>query len=251
MKGFLNVLLTVSFAGLAANAAEVQSLTANPQAFDSLYGQESLTGSDYGLKKIKEVKTSDGLLIRYQQTYKGIPVDGYHVIRKISSDNSTNLRGDLVSGLEADLAKGVAHESLVEDYLAKAQSAHLSQAVAKTGWDYSNIRNERSIYIDEAGKAHVAQIVSFFAENLTKGEPSRPVFVYDVATGKLLKSYNALSHEKAHGPGGNEKTGKYFYDGVQHPELNVKIDATGKCAMDAEHVETHNMNHSYWDSKIH
>jgi vibriolysin len=87
--------------------------------------------------------------------------------------------------------------------------------------------------------------VSFFIDVPGGGEPARPVFLVDAHSGQVLFEYDALTHaEIGTGPGGNEKTGRYFYDGTaeQYDKLDVEVDGAN-CTMNNANVKTVDLNH--------
>ena len=57
-----------------------------------------------------------------------------------------------------------------------------------------------------------------------------PTYMVD-ETGKIIEEYDALTNHEVTGPGGNEKTGKYFY-GTDYDALNVNIANDGKRCME-------------------
>ena len=177
---------------------------------------------------------------RYQQTFRGVPVFGESVV--VSEDASGNVRalfGRKATGLAADIRS-------VNPGLSKAQAL----AAGKRAWLGSSlasrkVRNEKSdltIWIDDAGKAHLAYVVDFVADSARGGDPTRPMLIIDARNGKVLKQWENLQHvEIGTGPGGNQKTGQYEY-GTDFGYNDV-AQSGSTCTMNNANVKTVNLNH--------
>ena len=177
---------------------------------------------------------------RYTQTFRGVPIFGEQVI--VSEDAQGNVRtlfGRKVSGLAAELPAG-------KPKLDQAQALALGKRAGMGARAASLVtRNESSrqmIFVDDAGHAHMAYVVSYFADAPNGGSPSRPVVVLDANSGKLIKKWDNLQHaEIGTGPGGNEKTGQYEY-GTDFGFLDV-AESGSDCTMENTNVRTVNLNH--------
>ena len=104
---------------------------------------------------------------RYQQTFRGVPVFGESVI--VSEDASGNVRalfGRKATGLASDIRS-------VRPGLGKAQALAIGKRAALgSSLASRTVQNEKSdltIFVDEAGKAHLAYVVSFFADSGSAG----------------------------------------------------------------------------------
>jgi Zn-dependent metalloprotease len=177
---------------------------------------------------------------RYQQTFRGVPVFGDSVI--VSEDARGNVRalfGRKVTGLAADLRS-------VRPALSKAQAL----AAGKRAWLGNSlaarkVENEKSdlmIWVDDAGKAHLAYVVDFYADSVRGGHPTRPMMIIDARNGKVLKQWENLQHAQiGTGPGGNQKTGQYEY-GTDFGYNDV-AQSGSTCTMNNANVKTVNLNH--------
>src|SRR3546814_13529288 len=68
------------------------------------------------------------------------------------------------------------------------------------------------IYVDDNDRAHLAYVVTFFADSANGGSPTRPVVIIDARSGRILRQYDNLQNaEIGTGPGGTQKTGQYEY----------------------------------------
>src|SRR6476619_1830839 len=139
-----------SHLGVAAQASQKHAEMLGLDANSSLHVLATSTDSD-GTRHY-----------RYQQMFRGVPVFGENVI--VSEDKSGKLRnlfGRSVGGLAGELPN-------VAPKIARA--AALSTAKGATlGSHASVMRIEREdarqmIYIDDANHAHMAYVVSFFAD---------------------------------------------------------------------------------------
>ncbi len=176
---------------------------------------------------------------RYQQTFRGLPIFGEHVI--VNEDESGNLRtlfGRKVDGLASEIPAGRPRLS-ANRALAVGKSAGLGtrQGFMRT----SGEKAELMIHIDDAGRARKAYVVSYFADTLRGGSPMRPTVIVDAETGRVLQQWDNLQHALVGtGPGGNAKTGQYEY-GTNYGYMDVTQSGT-TCTMNNTNVKTVNLN---------
>lgn len=114
---------------------------------------------------------------------------------------------------------------------------------ARAGAKGSNERVKLFVMQDEAGQARLVYLVSWLAAS---EQPSRPFVVIDAQSGAELKRWEGINHKDATGPGGNVKTGKYFYGSDFGPLL---VDDS--CRMTSPNVDTVNMNHATTGGAVH
>jgi vibriolysin len=105
-----------------------------------------------------------------------------------------------------------------------------------------NEKSEQMIFIDDNDRAHVAYVVSFYADTNGGGSPTRPFVIIDANNGRILKQWDGLTHALVGtGPGGNAKTGQYEYGtGGLHPYLDVSQSGT-TCTMNNAQVKSVDM----------
>ncbi|HVQ32851.1 MAG TPA: M4 family metallopeptidase [Lysobacter sp.] len=193
---------------------------------------------------LRELRTStdkDGTKhYRYQQTFRGIPVWGEHVIVTEGKDgNVRNLFGRMASNLAGELP-AVAAKLTPANALALGKGAGLGNRIG-----FMRTENEKSepvIFIDDNDRAHLAYVVSFFADTAGGGSPTRPFVILDAQNGRILKQWDGLTHAQGTGPGGNAKTGQYEYTGLTglHPYLDVTQSGT-TCTMTNTNVKSVNL----------
>ena len=99
------------------------------------------------------------------------------------------------------------------------------------------------IYIDDANHAHMTYVVSFFADSIKGGSPTRPFVIVDANSGKVLKKWEGLTTALVGtGPGGNTKTGQYEWgSGGKYGFLDVTQSST-TCTMNNTNVKSVNLN---------
>lgn len=196
--------------------------------------------SQSALEQIGVVADADGTRhFRYQQTFRGIPVWGEHVVVTENGKGEVlNLFGRQINGLAADLGSATAK-----------LTATSALAVAKSSERISrNVRTEREesrqmIYVDDNGYAQLVYVVSFFADKVGGGEPRRPFVIVDAQTGNVLKRWDGLTTAQVGtGPGGNAKTGQYEWgSGGRYGYLDV-AQSGSTCTMNNTDVKTVNLN---------
>ncbi|NIO85417.1 MAG: hypothetical protein GTN53_33220, partial [Candidatus Aminicenantes bacterium] len=176
---------------------------------------------------------------RYQQSFKGIPVWGMQTNVGIGPDNNVvRLHGTIILDTPRDIA-GIPASLDPQGALKRMKELHKKKDKGAQ-WHFRNEEYGTYIYIDKKGKAHLCYVVSFFADT-EKGNPSQFIHFIDVKTGKALHSFDMLNYAQGTGPGGNLKTGYYYY-GIDYPGFCV-TEAAGICTMDCPEVRTIDLNH--------
>lgn len=260
------MLSAVSLCMLTAvgHAAERQSLRDNPTINNMIAQQQSIPASvSINAKQLVDLNnSSDNLHIRksynnangtvtkrYQQFYKGIPVIGDDIIITSSDAGVFSFaHGAVLKEIGQDVSN-VTPKITSAEALSIAKNTQQLSVSSKTSHGSSQYTNEQSelvIWQDSDGVAKLVYSVSYVAYG---NQPTRPKIFIDAKTGKVLHSYENLQTADATGPGGNQKTGKYFY-GTDFDPMNV-AQSGSTCAMTNSNVETVNMNHSTSGGSIH
>jgi len=177
---------------------------------------------------------------RYQQTFRGIPVFGEQVI--VSEDGNGNVRtlfGRKVEGLASELP---ATKAKLDKAQALAIGKRAGLGVRAASLVTRNEKSEQMIFIDDNGRAHLAYVVSYFADAAKGGSPTRPFVIVDANSGAVIKQWDNLQHALiGTGPGGNLKTGQYEY-GTDFGFNDVAQSGT-TCTMNNTNVKSVNLNH--------
>lgn len=174
---------------------------------------------------------------RYQQSFRGVPIFGEHVI--VSEDKSGTVRnmfGRTVNGLAGELPATSVR-------IAKAQALSIAKASALGNRISKREDARQMIYVDDANHAHMSYVVTFFADSITGGHPTRPFVIVDANTGKVLKKWEGLETALVGtGPGGNTKTGQYEWgSGGKYGYLDV-TQSSSTCTMNNANVKSVNLN---------
>ena len=256
----LLALSPLAFALLCANAAAVERIDLHRTDLDALNRQyqaavgragaaalpaqrhAELLGldADASLVKLKEKFDRNGTRhYRYQQTYRGLPIFGHQVAVSERSGEVRSVFGWQVEGLARELPS-------VTPSLSSSQALTLGKhygmgertLVMQTEREQSTL----SVYVDESDRAHLAYVVTYFADSAQGGSPTRPVIIINANDGRVIKQWDNLQHALiGTGPGGNAKTGQYEY-GTDFGFMDVEQTGT-TCAMTNANVKTVNLNH--------
>ena len=178
---------------------------------------------------------------RYQQTYLGLPIWGEQIIVTENRDGSIrHLFGNRVSGLEREIGTTASKLTGAQALEAGKRAALGSRLLALRT---EREKSEKMIFIDDNGRAHVAYVVSFFADSAKGGSPTRPTVILDANSGKVLKQWDGLTNALVGtGPGGNAKTGQYEWgSGGRYGFLDVTQSGT-TCTMNNSVVKSVNLN---------
>ncbi|WP_281561738.1 M4 family metallopeptidase [Thalassomonas sp. RHCl1] len=203
----------------------------------------------------KSIKTKDGKTkTRYQQLYQDVPVYGHSLVATEGID------GELleVSGaVIRELAKDI--ETTKAAISRKQAISLLVKTKGHSTLDLENTSAELMIKIEKE-IARLVYKVSYFS--VADGVPTRPMAFIDANSGEIIEAWEGLNQVKAGevhpkvsasfaatGPGGNEKTGKYYY-GTDFGTLEVS-ESSGTCTMENANVKTINMKNRYWFGRTH
>ena len=204
-------------------------------------------GADANSTLLMRVKREDHGVrnYRYDQTWRGIPIFGQGVV--VSEDGTGNVRtmfGNLFSGLDQDIASTTPRLGRAAALVA-GKRAGLGSRIS--GMLTRDEKTELVVHIDDSGRGRLAYAVSFFADGVSGGSPTRPIVLVDANDGRVLKQWENLQHALVGtGPGGNTKTGQYEY-GTNYGYLDVAQSGT-TCTMNSTNVKTVNLNNASTNS---
>ena len=233
----------------AANLAQLQahysSLVANKGVPAMAHTRhEQLIGADADTRLVLMYRNSDHGVrnTRYQQTFRGIPVYGESIVvsEDAASGKLRTLFGRQVTGLSAEIAD-TPSKVFKGQALAIAKQAALGNRLG--AMQAHNEKSELMIFVDDAGHAHKAYVVNFFADGPMGGKPTRPFVIVDANSGKVLKQWEGLTNALiGTGPGGNTKTGQYEWgSGGRYGFLDV-TQSGNTCTMTNANVKSVNLN---------
>ncbi|MFC3024719.1 M4 family metallopeptidase [Vibrio zhugei] len=218
---FSSAVSAATIVNLSPNSAQAKNMapSANPAAQLGLANQT--------LKSTKTVSVGNKTKARVKQYYKGVEVYGHSLVADVNQQGLyANLNGKYVQGINDD----------VFSVTPKLNDKQAIQTVLQDKGLETSKRSSAKLYIwlDDSNKAHLVYLVDVL---LMSPKPSRPFTIVDAVNGQILKQWEQLAHDRqATGPGGNEKTGEYFY-GTDYGYLIV----SDNCAMTNDKVETIDM----------
>ncbi|MDO7642374.1 MAG: M4 family metallopeptidase [Reinekea forsetii] len=187
-------------------------------------------------------------LEKYRQHYNGIPVWGSALTRQKAGAAPVQIQGQFVQGINTDVATVVPQlgakavlQQAMQDRVLQSQGVSLGSVDLARYYDAAeNKQSELWIQLDANDRAQLVYLVSWVEYG---DQPTRPTLIIDAQSGEVLDQWDALSHLDAKGPGGNEKTGQYYFgpsdSGFDYPPLIVDDN----CRMDTANVETIDLNH--------
>ena len=179
---------------------------------------------------------------RYQQTFRGMPIFGEHVI---VSEGKQRQRPQPVR--PRGQRPGRANCRRRRRSWPRRRPC---RSPRPTPWAATRraMRTEREdarqmIYIDDANRAHMAYVVSFFADSVKGGSPTRPFVIVDAQQRQGPQEVGRPDHALVGtGPGGNTKTGQYEWgSGGRYGFLDVTQSGT-TCTMNNANVKSVNLN---------
>ncbi|KGI77858.1 M4 family metallopeptidase [Oleiagrimonas soli] len=214
--------------------------------------------ADASLMPGHSARTAHGTLkTREHQMFRGVPVYGRSiVVERDASGAVMSVTGHVAQGLglasvRPTLSGGDAVQRL------RNHAGLLPLGIGVHGVRDADLRNVQSklfVYA-EGAKPRLAYLTSFF--NDSNGKPMRPMALIDANTGDVIESWDGLTTKgkpgggggggtqtptTATGPGGNQKTGQYFY-GTDYAALQVQQSGS-TCYMQNPNVQTYDMGQS-------
>lgn len=229
--GIASLLLMSAFSAQAATVIQVNDAYMN-QHYAMKKGALVSENSHYQLKPEK-IKLSNGLIKnKYTLFYKGVPVFNALISSSEKQGKQVQWFGKMITDIEDDVID-------VEPKINK--ETLLNTLITKMALSSNDVISNRqaSLYIrlDDKNKAELIYLVSF---NIEGKNAKRPYFIVNAQTGVIIKSWDGLSRVNAEGPGGNEKTGKYYYT-----RDYGALEVTDDCTMSNDRVEVYNMQNKY------
>lgn len=225
----------LAFSVAPVSAAVNQNVTVNKaQGLAHAFGLDA----NHTFKAQGNFKTLKGTSkSKMHQYYKGVRIFGTHAVAE------QNAAGEVFA------AEGRLNDFAGTNVIAKISKASAINAVKEAfgAYDIRNINIE--LVLDNASKKLVYKV-----DFLDNSKPSRPFALVNANTRELVMKLDALAHKgkpggggstgtpfNATGPGGNQKTGQYYY-GTDFGPMIV-AESGGTCVMENDKVKTMNLNH--------
>ncbi|CAH6898491.1 Neutral protease [Vibrio chagasii] len=242
MRGaHLLMLFPIAFTSQAANVLDYSEVDLSTILNQTSQGF-SAANQSLAYHEASRVETGTTTLLRKQQLHYGVPVYGQSVVVDLSQQGIAQaVDGQVLTGIETDIGSTLPMIN-AQQAIAIAKSQHKGVAAA-------TIRNPNAdlfIWLDEQQQAHLIYKVDFLQ---TKGMgPSRPITLVDAKSGELLDQWEGIAFIDAEGPGGNQKSGRYYFGpNTQYGGFQVN----SYCQMDSQNVVTMNMNNRQDYGQVH
>lgn len=195
---------------------------------------------------LKEVSTSfQGRqdIIRYQQTYQGIPVVGAQVTvtRQHGLARASDAKAEVNGHLLKDIQLNIKPDFDVKKAIEFAKKDYFSTHPDLKTQDEKVELQIRPVTGDEL---QLVYLVSFKSLD-TDLKPVWPFYVIDAHSGVILKHWNNIKNIEETGPGGNEKVREYWYGKDGLPALEVAKNGD-TCTMETPAVRLVDLK-SVWD----
>ncbi|WP_255435243.1 M4 family metallopeptidase [Chitinimonas sp. BJB300] len=217
-------------------------------------------GQGVDLRPSTKVTTADGSeKTKYNQYHQGIRVWGEAApvagrsrdAAGMLSDAPSFSSGTLVSGISADLPN-------IKPRLSETDALNIAKRVAKLGGQSQDstslqsqdagadkLQNQEVELVIRMTEQNIAQLVYLTSFYKPGPNATRPHFIIDAQSGRIIKQWEGLTHRDMTGPGGNEKIGQYEY-GRNYPAFEVSQD----CRFDSANVLTVDMRNQWNGSDV-
>jgi vibriolysin len=244
------IALSASTSVMAANSVSANHSNMNGKSINNV----AQLSADYSFNNGKSFSTVKGnTKQKARMFYKGVPVFGQSlVVEQDSAGRNVGLQGSLMVNISDDL------NSVTPGMLHGKALGKLKQLLG-----HNNIKNSKTdlvIYINNDNKAQLAYRVEYLTSD--SDLPSRPMAFIDANDGEILMSWEGINHAKKSvkgkpgggsgggsttpttltGPGGNAKTGIYYY-GTDFANL-IATSNGSTCSLDSPNVITTDMGNS-------
>jgi len=212
----------------SADLVNVNKMNNKTSLIEQLNGAASFASTRSFVARERQVSQKH---VRMDQYYQGVKVLGGELVSHL---NKADIIYDVSGYVMQDIKLSTIVPSIGED-----------EALAAAGYDVTNTSHKNpkiSLAVSDHGRAGtLVYQINYFIDK--PNAPSRPFVLIDAHSSQVIEQYDGLTDiEIGTGPGGNEKTGQYFY-GTDFDFLDVSEgeDAT-TCVMENENVKTINLN---------
>jgi len=237
--------------GLTPLVFSVQSATlvnVNDVNITSLLNPSTARGAipEYSFTEQNHAQLQGKEWVRHQQRYRGIPVYGQSVVSLKDQNGVVQpIAGKVVQGIGQDISSMlpfINKEQAITLAKASQQAVQSATMPARTDAESADLM----IVMDDQNTAKLVYRVSYVTVEGIK--PSRPITFVDAKDGRILDRWEGIAFRQAEGPGGNQKSGRYYFGN------NTKFgsfEVNDSCQMDSPNVVTYDMNSSQWGGRIH
>ncbi|HET8897547.1 MAG TPA: peptidase, partial [Rhodanobacteraceae bacterium] len=232
----------------AAGAATTQRLNAEPLAAapaTQLAASLGLGTSSQLEARFSQPTRHGTTTVRMQQTWHGVPVYGRTVAVEIDANGAAiRASGAVERGLDVDLVSAV--PKLDGDAAQGLLRVQQQDFLWVPGVGVSNKQSTLYVYPEQqSGTARLVYLTSYLVHR--GDQVSRPTALIDANSGEVIKQWDGLAHADfdANGPGGNQKTGEYYWGQNGLPALKATTtDGGSTCSLSNSDVKTYDLNHA-------
>ncbi len=201
------LLLCASCASVGSMAAErinLEQLPSAKLAAATVHARTGLTPDE--LRPMRSRTFANGnSATRFEQYYQGVPVWGEAIVeRRAANGAASALVGAMINNLRQDLPS-------VQPVLDAAAVLQKAKTIARVGQSH-NEQVRLFVKADPGVRARLVYLVSMIDDGAAR--PSRPFMLLDANSGELLERWDGIQHVDGLGPGGNSRTGYYYYEPV-------------------------------------
>ncbi|WP_135457785.1 M4 family metallopeptidase [Vibrio echinoideorum] len=237
----LIMLFPIAFTSQAANVVDYSKVDLS-KVFNNTKQGLTVASEPLSYQDISRVNTNTTTLLRKKQLHYGIPVYGQSVVVDLSKQGVAKaVDGQVLTGIESDIGSTLPMINAKQAVdIAKSQHKGIAAATIR------DPHTELVIWLDDQQSARLIYKIDFLQTNGMA--PSRPITLVDAKSGELLEQWEGIAFLEAEGPGGNEKSGRYYFgSNTQYGGFQVNP----YCQMDSENVVTLNMNNQQSSGQIH
>lgn len=236
------ILLSAIFSVQAANLIDYSQIDLSKVINANNTKGFSASSQPLSYRDTNLVRVGKETLVRKQQLHYGLPVYGHFVVADVSNRGFAKaIDGQVLTGIESDI--GSTLPMINVDQAIDAAKGKL-QGIAATS--VQDAQTELIIWLDDQQTAFLVYKVDLLSR--TGMTPSRPITLVDAKSGQILDEWEGLTFIEAEGPGGNQKSGRYYFGAnTKYGGFQVSKD----CRMDSANVVTLNMNNQQYGGSVH
>ncbi|NOH72281.1 peptidase M4 family protein [Vibrio pectenicida] len=238
----LLLLLPIAFGSQAANIVDYSQVELSHIFNQSTSKNYSPSSQPLAYSENNHVQIGSNTLLRKQQLHFGVPVYGQSIVAQLSSQGDiTPIDGQVLTGISTDIGSTLPmfNADQAIELVKKTNNGFTSQPMDEP-------RASLMIWQDSQQVAHLVYKVDIVQ---TKGmAPSRPITLVDAKTGEILDKWEGIAFIEAEGPGGNQKSGRYYFSPTTH---YGGFEVNQYCQMDSTNVKTIDMNNQQYGGQVH
>ena len=237
-------LVPLAFASQAAQVLEHSQIDISEAL--NIAGESSYIPANTALsfRNVNQVEIGKQTLVRKQQLHFGVPLYGHSVVTNLSAKGfAQSIDGNVVVGIDDDLDTTL---PMINANQAIEIANGRQHGFASNRSPENDARAELMVWLDEQNTAHlIYKVDTLKTINL---HPSRPITLVNSKSGQIMDQWEGLAFIEAEGPGGNQKSGRYYF-GPNTKFGGFRVDQY--CQMNNDNVQTIDMKNKQWGGQVH